>query len=333
MQPSISVALCTYNGAEFLDEQLHSIAAQTWLPDELVIFDDGSSDDSVARADQFAATAPFRVRIHRNPRNLGCTGNFGACIAACTGDIIALSDQDDVWLPHKLERLASALGAEPGAAFAFSDALVVDPNLQPLPYGLWQAMRFTPADLRLFQQRRGFEILLKQFAVTGATLAFRAHYRDILLPIPRSWFHDAWIALILSGIAYGIPIEEPLIKYRQHSAQQLGTRTYQRLRIAERLRKIYRRYFTPGPGQKEKFRGVVEAHLAAMRRFQEKAAGAEQAVKSLQEKVRHFERRIRIEDHGLQRWPLIFGEVWAGNYSKYSAGWRHLAHDVFRAVN
>ena len=123
---TISVALCTYNGAPYLGEQLQSIAAQTRRPDEVVIFDDGSSDDTVARRAAVRRDGSFPVRVQVNPQNLGCRENFAACITACTGETIALSDQDDVWLPHKLERLTKALKEQPGAAFAFSDASLVD---------------------------------------------------------------------------------------------------------------------------------------------------------------------------------------------------------------
>src|SRR5262249_43905388 len=149
-KPAISVALCTWNGSAFLQKQLESITAQSLPPHEVVIFDDCSSDDTVVLATQFAERAPFPVHVHVNPRNLGTRDNFAASIAACTGEIVALSDQDDVWLPHKLERLASALADNPDAAFAFSDALMVDGNLQPIPYTLWEATRFSHAELRQF---------------------------------------------------------------------------------------------------------------------------------------------------------------------------------------
>src|SRR6266478_6606103 len=84
---AISVALCTCNGSEFLREQLQSIAAQSLPPHELVIFDDCSSDGTVALARQFAESARFPVRIHVNLRNLGTRENFSACIAACAGEI------------------------------------------------------------------------------------------------------------------------------------------------------------------------------------------------------------------------------------------------------
>ena len=102
---SISIALCTYNGERFLRKQLDSYIQQTRLPDELVICDDGSKDRTLEILEEFAAKAPFSVRIYQNVQNLGWSKNFEKAINLCTGDLIALSDQDDEWLSHKLAKI------------------------------------------------------------------------------------------------------------------------------------------------------------------------------------------------------------------------------------
>jgi glycosyltransferase involved in cell wall biosynthesis len=99
---SVSVVMATYNGARFLEPQLASIAAQTRLPDELVVCDDQSSDESVEILERFASRAPFEVRVERNPERLGFAGNFLHAAHLSRGDLIAWSDQDDVWMPEKL---------------------------------------------------------------------------------------------------------------------------------------------------------------------------------------------------------------------------------------
>ena len=319
MPPAISIALCTFNGSSFLDAQLQSIAAQTLLPDEVVIFDDCSSDDTVGAARRFAATARFPVHVHVNQCNLGCRANFAACIAACTGETIVLSDQDDVWHPHKLERLAGALatGAEP--AFAFSDALLVDGRLQPLSSTLWGAKRLSPAELRLFERRRGFDVLLKRQVVTGATLAFRARFRDLLLPIPPGWMHDEWIALILSATGWGVPVREALIQYRQHPQQQIG----------ERRRSWYEQFLRVRGRTYADFVQAARAARAAEERLRERAPQAGEAIAALHRKFLHCERRARMHEPGRWRWPLILQEWWPGNYRKYSRGWKSLAQDIF----
>ena len=103
MPPRFSVAMCTYNGARFVAEQLESVAAQTRPPSELVVCDDRSTDGTARLVEQFAARAPFPVRLFVNERNLGSTANFGRAVTLAEGDLVALCDQDDVWRPEKLE--------------------------------------------------------------------------------------------------------------------------------------------------------------------------------------------------------------------------------------
>ena len=316
---TISVALCTYNGARFLGEQLASIAAQTVRPDELVICDDASTDDSVAIARRFAESAPFAVKVVEGAVNVGSHSNFARCIAGCTGELIALSDQDDVWLPHKIERLAGVLVDEPDAAFAFSDALRIDERGELLADCLWEALRVTPVEQRLFETRRGFEALLRRQIVTGAMLAFRASYRGLLLPIPEGWVHDAWIALLLSAVAWGVPLSEPLIKYRQHSQQQIG----------EARRSVFQEYLRVRGRTSDDFQRAARAVRAARDRLRERAPNATAAIEALERKLAHAERRVRIHRHGALRGPLVLRELFTGNYARYSPGWKAVAQDLF----
>lgn len=99
----MSIAMATYNGARYLREQLDSFAAQTRLPDELVVCDDGSSDDTLNILEEFARTAPFQVRIFRNDVNLGYAQNFARALERCVGDLVFLSDHDNVWFEDKID--------------------------------------------------------------------------------------------------------------------------------------------------------------------------------------------------------------------------------------
>lgn len=101
---TVSIALATYNGARFLQEQLASILSQTVLPNELVVGDDGSIDETLAILDDFKNGAPFPVFIHRNESNLGFSDNFLKTASKCRSQWIAFCDQDDLWDPRKLER-------------------------------------------------------------------------------------------------------------------------------------------------------------------------------------------------------------------------------------
>ena len=122
---TISIALCTYHGERFLQEQLDSFLQQTRLPDELVVCDDGSTDLTVPILEAFGVQAPFPVRLSINSQNLGFTKNFEKAISLCRGEIIAMSDQDDVWLPEKLEKFEQVFVNRPQLGYVFCNAQVV----------------------------------------------------------------------------------------------------------------------------------------------------------------------------------------------------------------
>ncbi len=220
-QEKISVALCTFNGQRFLAEQLSSIRQQNRLPDELVVCDDGSTDRTVEILRRFATSVPFPVRVIQNEHNLGSTKNFEKAISLCSGELIALSDQDDIWAPDRLERSEQEFLRNPQTGMVFSDAEIIDDQGQPIGQRLWQSFQFTPE--RRFQVLAGkYELLVKYRFVTGATVMFRSRLRDRFLPIPAEWVHDEWMAAMLPAFSDLRPIDEPLIRYRSHSFQQLG---------------------------------------------------------------------------------------------------------------
>jgi glycosyltransferase involved in cell wall biosynthesis len=226
----ISVALCTYNGERFLPQQLASIAKQTRPPDELVVCDDRSTDRTVALVQEFAASSPYPVRIFENEHNLGYAANFERAIRLCEGNLIALSDQDDIWYPFRLERSEQEFAAHPQAGLVFSDADVINDSNELAGPTLWQRLGF--AGKRAQDLLAGhYVVLAKHRFVTGATVMFRAALRDRLLPIGDGWIHDEWIALIAAAFSDLRPIDQPLIRYRIHDSQEVGLRNKLEQRI------------------------------------------------------------------------------------------------------
>jgi hypothetical protein len=218
----LSIAMCTYNGAAYLGEQLESLAAQTRLPDELVICDDSSTDNRTpAIITDFARHAPFPVRLFVNKRNLGSKQSFAEAIRHCRGGIIFLCDQDDVWREDKLAVTERVFSSSLQTGLVFSDADLVDENLVKLGR---LSTNFGDDGRTTIEKQNLFYALLRRNLVTGATLAFRSNLRRLVLPIPTGTIlqHDAWIALIIAAVAPVVFLNEPLIKYRQHPGQQIG---------------------------------------------------------------------------------------------------------------
>jgi glycosyltransferase involved in cell wall biosynthesis len=217
----VSVALATYNGERFLPQQLASIQQQTRLPDEVVVCDDRSNDRTVEIIREFAASVAYPVRIFENRQNLGSAANFEHAIRRCEGDLIALSDQDDIWYPIRLERSEQELAAHPPASLVFSDGDIVDDQNQLVGTRLLTNFGFT-GETRRRLLTGDYTVLAKNRFVTGATVMFRSRIREHCLPVGAGWVHDEWIVALTAAVAEVRPIEIPLIRYRSHPAQQIG---------------------------------------------------------------------------------------------------------------
>jgi glycosyltransferase involved in cell wall biosynthesis len=322
MSARFSVAMCTYNGARFVSEQLASVAAQTRPPDELIVCDDCSTDGTREAIEEFAARAPFPVRLHVNERNLGSTRNFGHAVALCSGDLIALSDQDDVWNPEKLARLEARFAARPEVGFIFTDAELVDENLRSTGRRLWESVRFGPQEQRLVRRGRALDLLLPGWHVTGATMAFRAGFKKLVLEIPDdlALIHDGWIALMVSAVAEADFIEEPLIKYRQHSLQQIGAaekpREEQGVAAATRRVNTYDELIRTA--------GRARERLSAW----DDAAATRVALRRLDERLTHLRARAGLPAGKLRRVPYVLRELLTLRYHRYSKGVRSAAKDL-----
>ena len=316
----ISVALCVYNGARFLGEQLQSIAAQERRPDELVVCDDDSSDETVAVVRRFAAECPFEVRLEINGRNLGASGNFARAVSLCRGDVIALCDQDDVWLPNKLGRLERAFAEDLHVGFVFSDAILIDARGRRLRRRLWQAIGFGRRLQGKFNAGRAMELLVKQNVVTGATMAFRAAHRDILLPVAGNWVHDAWFALLMAAVAPCRSIPEPLVEYRQHAGQQIGVQR----------KSLYCRFLRAMREERQNLETLAGNFEAAHRRLSEFRSRLrdDRVLRLLEEKVEHLRTRAGIRASAAGRLPIVVNELFRGHYARYSETWKAVVKDL-----
>lgn len=323
-RPDISVAMCTFNGSKFLRAQLESIAAQHTRPDEVVICDDGSSDSSVKIINEFARTARFRVRVVINEKNLGSTKNFEQAISLCSGEIVALADQDDIWYPHKLERLEEAFLQSDGVVAAFSDADLIDDDSKPLGLRLWPTFNFNPAKQKQFASGHALKVLIRHPVVTGATMAFRRELFDRMIPMPANQVHDQWISFLLAASGRFAIIREPLMQYRQHSAQQLGPGLElldMRGKIAWGRRAGRERWVK----EIENFQQLYEKLEANKISF----PNGECAKKQIKRKISHLARRSQLPNKKVTRIPAMLGDILNGNYWRYSGGWRSIASDIF----
>ena len=223
----ISVALCTYNGRKFISTQLTSILEQDMAVDEIVVCDDCSTDDTVEIIRGFMAQHPAKIKLLQNYVNLGAISTFEKCIGACTGDIIFLADQDDIWYSNRVSRYLAIFAADEKVQAIFSNGDLIDEAGNPLNNNLWAAWGFTP-EMQQKWQNNDFafsRLAANKNVITGATLAFRR--KDIfplLFPfeLPWAYWHDTWVGIIASGLGGLRFVHEATIAYRIHQQQQVG---------------------------------------------------------------------------------------------------------------
>mgnify|MGYP000105383910 CR=1 FL=1 len=208
----VSIALATYNGGQYLREQLESIASQTELPSEVVISDDGSNDDTLKIVAAFSRQAPFDVRVLPRHDRLGFADNFLHAAEHCRNPVVMFCDQDDVWLPEKLAVSRRRLTSDNSLALIHSLSMV-DGDLKPigpLSQGITASAVYQPLELDPF------------LCAYGNTLTFR---RELLSLRPRnarppaderSLSHDTWIYTLAAALGRVTHLAESYILYRQH---------------------------------------------------------------------------------------------------------------------
>ena len=237
-EPTVSVALCTYNGSRYIEGQLRSIMDQTYPPEEIVVCDDGSTDGTCDLVEAFGRGYPDRMKLLRNPTNIGRNNNFSQAISLCSGDIIVLSDQDDIFLPRKIEILRNELIVRPNCGLVFSNAAVADSNLNIIGGDLFRTIwpPFTRRRQRLLKQGRVLEVLVRNSPAIGCSIAFRSSLKDYILPIPGEFSHDVWI-MAIAGLFSDIGfVHDKLVLYRQHNENLAGVQVGIFNKLKKRMR-------------------------------------------------------------------------------------------------
>jgi rhamnosyltransferase len=217
--PRISIALCTYNGEKYLLQQLNSFLEQTLLPFELVACDDASSDSTCKLLEEFSHKAPFPVRIVRNQHNLGLTQNFSQAARLCSGQYIAFSDQDDIWLPDKLEQYY-LLMRKAEEEYGTDIPLLVHSDLSLINT---ENRMIAPSCMKVLHMRHEpidpLKTLLVRNFVYGCTSLCNRKLIEESIPFPDVITnHDGWCALIAASHGRIIFHPKALVLYRQHES-------------------------------------------------------------------------------------------------------------------
>jgi glycosyltransferase involved in cell wall biosynthesis len=229
-KPTVAVVVATCNGAAYLLAQLKSIVSQTYKPAQIIIVDDVSSDDTVLIAHAFAAQHP-EVMVIQNETRLGYIKNFEKGMLLATANYVALSDQDDIWVPHKLEKLRANIGSQ---MLAYSDSELIDANGQLLHQKMSsiknQLAYHTPIMYAIGAWAPGHAMLFKKELI------------DKAVPFPGLVTHDFWLGFVATCYSTVVYVNEPLVLYRQHAQNAIGADTTKnkkvRLKLAQKKQQV-----------------------------------------------------------------------------------------------
>lgn len=316
----VSIAMCTYNGESYVQQQLESFVRQSRRPDELVVCDDDSNDATVAILEAFRQSAPFDVHIHRNSERLGYVRNFESAITQCRGDIIFLSDQDDVWLDKKLERTLEVFARDRHYLVVINDAEIRDTEL-------------APTGLTKIGQTRSGGSTLKNF-VTGCCTSFRARLRDVVLPIPAdSHTHDSWINRVGDLLSARVVVEEVLQYLRRHDANASNQRSssLSRVRLYSQVERAFREDPFEYCARRTRNLECMERRLEERRETLPGLLGDRERAEAVFRRIRaeHDALRDRVavlHARGPRRLAVAARFLAAGGYGHFS-GWKSFLRD------
>jgi glycosyltransferase involved in cell wall biosynthesis len=316
----VSVVLASYNGARFIGEQLESLARQTRLPDELVVCDDGSSDETMVLAEQFAASAPFAVRIERNPENLGFSGNFEKLLSLARGDTIFISDQDDIWYPEKIARVLAELDLRSDATMIVNDEHLMDADGRQLNATFLGNVR-----------KLGYP---DSYHSAGCCAALRRDLLPLVLPFHRGLNYDQWISMMADLLGAKAVLDIPLQLYRRHDRNSTDTI------LAEEKASVWglaRAYGFADP--RLEWRRQIGSFQACRARIEERRPVAEAlvgservdaALKRIDEQTARLSRRLALlAKPRPSRLPAVLS-LWRRGFYSHFAGSKSAIKDILR---
>lgn len=202
----ISIALCTYNGEQFLRGQLDSILGQTFRDWEIIVVDDVSTDGTWTILQAYS-DGDSRFKLFKNERNLGHNRNFEKALGLCTGDYIAICDQDDVWHPDKLKCQLEAIGDH---TLVYHDSEFIDEK--------GHAMGLKISDKFNFYRGSAPEVFLYLNCVSGHSILMKRELVALALPFPIGFHYDQWLAFVAAGNGSIDFVDKALVSYRQHAS-------------------------------------------------------------------------------------------------------------------
>jgi len=222
----IDILLATYNGAKYLDEQIQSIVEQSFQEWILLVHDDNSGDKTTQIIKSYVEKYPKKIKFLDDTKSFGsASANFSYLLKQSKSEYVMFCDQDDIWLSNKVEKSLIEMKILERlyplqSLMIFSDLEVVDEKMNTLNKSMWKSECLDPKLINNLYS------ILALNVVTGCTIMLNNNAGQLVSPIPKNDIsHDHWIAVNIAKYGHSSYINEPLIKYRQHSSNVMGARS------------------------------------------------------------------------------------------------------------
>nr|WP_319569910.1 glycosyltransferase family 2 protein [uncultured Draconibacterium sp.] len=231
----VEILLATYNSANYLKDLLDSLVVQSYTNWELLVHDDGSDDQTIAILKEFEKQQGREIKILSSDKQLGPMRSFEKLMEYSSAEYIMFCDQDDVWLPHKIEKtLACILQLEQNnpnkAALVFSDLTVVDEQLATINPSFWNYSKVDPENVY-----NAYKLLINNPA-PGCTFIMNRKVKPLVLPFPeQARMHDWWIILKVAESGVIDYLKKPGLLYRQHKKNKVGAEAIKNTYLLSRM--------------------------------------------------------------------------------------------------
>lgn len=333
----VSVVMATFNGEEFLMEQLASIARQSRCPDDMIVVDDASTDATATILRDFADAAPFPVEVVVRSSHLGTSATFEEAMRRATGDILLICDQDDHWHPDKIATMVDRLQANPGALLAFSDSRLVGPTNRQIDRSRWRIAGFTPSEWRSMRDDAFGQMVFRQ-VVAGCTAAIRSDLLTAALPFPGALqevagpiIYDRWLSLVAAAAGPVVLVPEQLIDYRIHEGQQVGIPALRWRRVAPKA-VLHLAQLVISTAERNRRNEYLDLHLAEIdKRLTLSGLATDASDRRLALAEEHVRRRIELTAERRNRIRRVIREFHhQDGYRRFSFGLATAVADALR---
>ncbi len=318
----VSVAICTYNGEKYIKEQLDSIIYQTRIPDEIILCDDKSTDNTILIASEILKKSGIKHQIYINENNIGVIENFKNAINYCKGDIIFTCDQDDVWDINKIDFISKEFEKNDKCVLVFTDAELVNKDLNPIGMKLWDSLSFKGDE---FSNNNYYDILFNRCVVTGATMAVKKNLINKISCFSKYWLHDGWIAINAPLYGEVVALKKELIKYRQHENNVVGA---SKKTFLARCKSWIDNMNTLSEVRKTRYDRYYDFYIHNIDKLDKSSN------ENVSRCIEFWKEMCNIDDYGyLTSLKIIAKNLMNGNYKRYYTGFRGALRDVICLFN